>query len=413
MTPGLTKAHRFLFYLLVLFLPTQLGKHFWPDWSMVNSLRTDYLSPTIYFTDLLILGILGLWGIETLNTQHLTLNTIKQKTKIILVFSVLYLVFNSLFAQNQPAAFYKFVKLVEFILLGIYIAKNILVSQLPSILVSLSIAVVYSSFLAILQFLNQGSLGGMFWFLGERSFNANTPGIAQLVWNGQLILRPYATFPHPNVLAGFLVICLLLIMWKKPKFWWFSFSIGIITLFLTFSRSAWLVFGLSFLATAVIKKTKIIGLIGLAGLAGGIVGIMFLGQADSWILRENLNLAALKMVQFSPFLGVGLNNFLVKLPDFYKFSGQVYFLQPVHNVYLLVLSELGPVGLIALGGFLFLTFRRLIVTRNYPFLLGFCSILLLGLFDHYFYTLQQGQLLVALILGMAWSDKASRVKISS
>src|ERR1035437_5543578 len=43
-----------LFYLLILFLPTQFGKHFWPNSSFVFGLRLDYLSPTVYLTDIFI-----------------------------------------------------------------------------------------------------------------------------------------------------------------------------------------------------------------------------------------------------------------------------------------------------------------------------------------------------------------------
>src|ERR1035437_10261792 len=54
------------FYLLVLFLPTQLGKHFWPNFSYVYGIRIDYLSPTLYFTDLLVIGLILFWVLEVL-----------------------------------------------------------------------------------------------------------------------------------------------------------------------------------------------------------------------------------------------------------------------------------------------------------------------------------------------------------
>src|ERR1035437_8081006 len=54
---SLAKISKLFFYLLILFLPTQLGKHFWPNSSFVYGLRLDYLSPTLYFTDILILLI--------------------------------------------------------------------------------------------------------------------------------------------------------------------------------------------------------------------------------------------------------------------------------------------------------------------------------------------------------------------
>ncbi len=403
------KIQEVLFYLLILLLPTQLGKHFWPDWSMVNGLRIDYLSPTIYLTDLLILGILGLWGMEALSK----IRKQKIKPKIILAFTaiVLYLILSSLLVQNQPAAFYKLAKLTEFVLLGIYVAKNRF--SLNTFRLLLSVSIIYSSLLAMAQFLNQGSLGGIFWFLGERTFNAGTPGIAQAVWNGQLILRPYATFSHPNVLAGFLAVTLPVILWSKPKFWWFTFILGTMTLFLTVSRSAWLAFGLSLLSVGIIKKAQPIRLLGLLGLIGSLGGLVFFSQGESLTLRQDLNLAAIKMIQSFPILGIGPNNFLVKLPDFYEPKNLVRFFQPAHNLYLLIASEIGLIGLIGLICFLVLTYRRLLLTANYLLLTTLSAILVLGLFDHYFYTLQQGQLLFTIILGLAWSQQAKNVKIVS
>src|SRR5438045_3586285 len=51
------KISLLFFYLLFLFLPTQFGKHFWPEFSFVYGLRLDYLSPTIYLTDILTIII--------------------------------------------------------------------------------------------------------------------------------------------------------------------------------------------------------------------------------------------------------------------------------------------------------------------------------------------------------------------
>ncbi len=403
------KIHLLFFYLLILLLPTQLGKHFWPDWSMVNGLRIDYLSPTIYLTDLLILGILGSWGMEKiLKLQAPSFNMAFKKYGWVL-FGAIFLLFNCFLAKNQPAAFYKLIKLGEFGLLGIYIAKTRFSLNIFSLL--LSVSVVYSSFMAIFQFLNQASLSGVLWFLGERAFNAGTPGIAQTVFNGQLILRPYATFPHPNVLAGFLVIVLPLVLWTKPRFWWFSFALGTLAIFLTMSRSAWFVFGLELLAMSFYKKRWAMGVIGAIGVIVSILGILIFSQPESFILRQDLNLAALKILMSSPLWGVGLNNFLVLLPNFYQPQGFIRFFQPAHNIYFLVLAEIGAIGLIGVMWFLILTYRRLLNCSIVSLLIALSAILALGLFDHYFYTLQQGQIIFTLILGLAWSGFPRSVKM--
>src|SRR3989344_9415701 len=55
------KHFSLFFYLLILFLPTQLGRHFWPNFSFVSGIRIDYLSPTLYATDIFILLIFVFW----------------------------------------------------------------------------------------------------------------------------------------------------------------------------------------------------------------------------------------------------------------------------------------------------------------------------------------------------------------
>ena len=50
-----------LMRLVVLSIPIQLGFHFWPPWAQLLGRRIDYLSPTIYFTDCLLIIALVSW----------------------------------------------------------------------------------------------------------------------------------------------------------------------------------------------------------------------------------------------------------------------------------------------------------------------------------------------------------------
>src|SRR4051812_29891213 len=68
----LSRGHNFsslLYFLLLLLLPTQLGKHFWPPFAFVHGLRIDYLSPTVYLTDLLLLLAGAVWVLPHLNSR--------------------------------------------------------------------------------------------------------------------------------------------------------------------------------------------------------------------------------------------------------------------------------------------------------------------------------------------------------
>lgn len=396
-----------LYFLILLFLPTQLGRHFWPDFSFVLGLRADYLSPTLYFTDVLIILLFTFWFLSSLKKPK----ALKFKLPVsVAVFALLLLV--GIFLSKSPLpGIYGLLKLVEFSFFGLYTAKN--VKSLKMIAIPFSLGLVFESTLTIAQYFNQGSLGGLLYFLGERAFNSQTPGIANASLNGSLILRPYATFSHPNVLAAYLVISMTLILFYFRKTVRYPLLfIGTAALFLTLSRAAVLAWAVVFFIWLVksfwrSEKTKIIffliATIALIYFSPLYSRFSSLSLVDATIeSRIALSKAALDMFSKKPILGVGLGNFLPSLPFFVGSDGNVFYLQPVHNIFLLVLSETGIIGLGFFIWFLFKTFRR-VTRRSTLALVLFSEILILGFFDHYFLTLQQGQLMFALILGILWS----------
>jgi O-antigen ligase len=106
----------------------------------------------------------------------------------------------------------------------------------------------------------------------------------------------------------------------------------------------------------------------------------------------------------NPVLGVGLNNYFNNL-NVISFQSNTFLIQPVHNIFLLVLAEIGLIGFC----FVIFAFAKSIVktfnqkqTRKY-LLMALFAVVFLGMFDHYFLTLQQGQLLLSLILGISLS----------
>ena len=73
-------------------------------------------------------------------------------------------------------------------------------------------ALIFQSILAIGQWFNQGSLLG-YWFLGETTltYTANIAKTSVWPFEGLRIL-PYGTTPHPNVLAGWALVSLLILL---------------------------------------------------------------------------------------------------------------------------------------------------------------------------------------------------------
>ncbi len=299
-------------------------------------------------------------------------------------------------------------------MLGFVIYK--LKPKLETISLVLSGAVFYSSFIAIWQFFAQKYIGGIFWYLGERTFYAGTPGIAAIAYKGNLLMRPYATFPHPNVLGGFLSIVLpfiyLLLVknWKtinkKLKIWYaIVFFLGLTSLFLTFSRLAWAVALVGFLGNNIKTYKKLIVpffylLMVLSIFIPILLPQSFLAKSQYWQERTQLIKAATSIISQNPIFGVGLNNSIVQLKNYIKNFPGIFIFQPIHNIYLLILAETGLVGFV----FFLWAFLKLIVnvskTRLF-FLPTIAQLFLLGLFDHYLVTLQQGQLLLVIFVSLS------------
>ena len=465
------KLQRFIFYLIILFIPTQLGKHFWPNWSYVLGLRVDYLSPTIFVTDILIASLFILWLFSKKSPLATKSQITNYKSQIntnvrnhkhfgflnfghwnlfgawILEFGIFLIIIIAgiFFSKNPQAGIYGLFKLLEFCFFGIYTASFLRKKEnLKTVILLFSIGVLPESLLAIAQYFYQGSIGGLLYFFGERTFNSQTPGIANAVINGSLFFRPYGTLPHPNVLAGYLIIAMTIMIYDlrftiydlKKYFFIFSLLAGSVALFLTMSRVAillWTIFIVVYLLRTVFQKIHdkkfiihhslfiILFLVVISSILIFSPLRFRFGELrltdESVVAREQLMQTAVSMVKTHLVFGVGIHNFLQNVPQFQKLTTQVSlfgYLQPVHNIFFLVAAETGIVGLGFFLWFISRTYKRLMINdlrlKNKKIIIHQSSfiilsvVLFLGMFDHYFLTLQQGQLLFSFVLGLCWSD---------
>jgi len=418
-------------------LPTQLGRHFWPDFASVLGIRVDFLSPTIYLTDVFVLVIFILWLFRSL--QNLTLKALKRKDKkiifkpyflhfakspfLVFIFVFLFLILNVLISGRILGGMYSLLKFLEISFVAHYMAQFIYEkNQLRKIISLFSISVIFESLLAIIQFMKQGSIGGLLYFLGERTFDGSTPGIANASLNGELVLRPYATFPHPNVLAGYLLIVMILILFSLESIEELKIkTLKLVTLFLasialvlSMSRVAILLWVFVVVYYFLSQSKRKIALCVLAFIALFILsplGVRFRGITagdEAIVMRSVLIDSSLKMIGKNPFIGIGLGNFIPILSTIQKPLSFGLYLQPVHNIFFLVAAETGLIGLGFFLWLLFKTFKRIMTyeskTKACLFII-ISSILILGLFDHYWLTLQQGQLLFGCIIGLCWVVK--------
>jgi len=420
-----------LFYLLVFLIPCNLAKHWPQNWSYVSGILVDYLIPTLYLTDILILFLLSTWLLETINSKFKAKNEKQQfKTKNYKIFYLLsalllFTIYYLLFTKNPWAAFYKLIKLAEFSLFIFWIRHKGIFLNKYHLKITLCLSVIWQSILAIMQWFKQGSVFGYLNF-GEQPYSSATLGIKKISFFGQVKVLPMGTFPHPNVLAGFLIVSLIIILSTgvgKPKsvITKLALILGISALVLSFSFPSWLAF-LGFIICHYVKagplhRGQITGVFVKAGplhwrflLAALIAGLMVvltfvyglktIDPASFWV-RIKLVEIAFKMWLFSPLMGVGLNNFIVRLEEFGLIPLNYRFLQPVHNIFLLVLSETGIVGFGVMGYGLWVMVKKILKEKNSSLLFAFLSLLFLGLFDHYWLTIQQGLFMLSFVLGLS------------
>lgn len=374
--------------LYLVFLISQLGKHWWPEWSFVYGIKVDYLSPILYLTDLVWLGAF-------LTKKHEKSQLRRNIGWIILI------AINILVADRWQVCLYKWFRWWQLWWWVKYLADNkkVVIKVLPKII---SWWVVVEFVLAVGQVVNGGSLGGIFYWLGERRFDYMTVGIARISWFGDNFVRAYGTFSHPNSLAGFLLVAVLLLdkvknsKINKTRMWTINW-LAIIGIILTGSRLVWAVGLLTVIFRFKSKFGLKMVLVGLMLMVGGLLfenKINWLGgwSSQSALLRLNLNKSALKMIGQFPIFGVGLGNFLTKLPD-YLFN--FWIIQPVHNVFLLVLAEVGIVGF----GWLWVFLNKKIEWRRFGWI--WVVIVMTGMFDHYWMSLPQNLAIMSVVMGLS------------
>lgn len=368
---------KIIFFLLIFCLPFQLGYHFWLPQSFVSSFRIDYLSPTIYLVDLLILCYLAL------NLRHIKINPLFLTLAI----------FNLWTTRGNLITLFAWLRLLEYYLLFqvLRAENNLTVKVRTPLLLSLSLILT----LATLQFVTQSSLGGPFYYLGERPLSVFLPNIAKINLPWGQILRPYSTFSHPNSLAGYLLVVLILLpIFAKSKLLKY-FTIFIILL--TFSKAAILaLFLIILLQLSFLQSFTLSIFLNLTPL------ITYLISLPSWLQlsftsRHYLFLPTFQMIKNHWLTGVGLRQFIPSLAERLPGNQLSYqSLQPVHNLFLLVITELGILPILIIC-FYFLKSKITLNTKFYPLA---TIILITGTLDHYWWTLPQNQLIIVLAIAL-------------
>ncbi len=406
-----------LFFFLILLLPVNLGKHFVILSSYVWGILSDYLIPTIYIQDLLVAAILFFWLLEKGLPSKKSLSDFfnKRSTQLIILF-VFSLGFSVLGSARPVPSTAIFLRVLLYSLLAFYISYEVVLEKdFPIILKRVSLGLVVLFAVSIIQFVKQGSVFNNYLFFGEQPYTSSTYGVAREEVLGAAKIPAYGFFRHPNIFGGFLSLVLIWIYsgieteGKNKGLFKISFYLGLATLLLTFSYVAWAGFATGFLSYLFIrhykgcsypeKKKKIIVIFLCMVLTVNMLVPFFVNfQQPSLYRRGSLLITSINVVRKFPLFGVGPGNFVAFVKDF-------RFMQPVHNIFLLIFSENGIFSFVLFVLILALAIKKSLAREYFfLFLISLLQVAFEGSLDHYFWTIQQTLLLMWLLFGLVFSE---------
>ncbi len=356
---------------------------------------------------------------------------------------------------------YQLLKLAEFIGFYFYLQSAFgRVYKFKEVLATIIASGIFQAAIAIAQYFKQGSLGLK--LLGESPLSVNATGVAVFIADSEKYLRAYGTTPHPNVLAAWLFLAIFAFynyyfyfyphtkrgllgsraegadprygvgVYPRDKSYLGKFllicqPVLLVGLFFTFSRiiiGLWalgaairvlLLFKKSLHGFLVATKQYTITIVVITLVTSSLFAAFFWPQVKSRALvsmdeeavtqRIFYNKIAESVTIANPVLGVGIGQSVPQLMNKLK-HWPSYIYQPVHNIYLLIASETGFIGLALFLLFLLFTFYHFIKRTNlhktyqYSFFILAFSVLVIGLFDHFLWTLQQGSLIFWMTLAL-------------
>ncbi|MEK7125252.1 MAG: O-antigen ligase family protein [Patescibacteria group bacterium] len=376
----------------------------------------EWLSFAVYGTDILLVLLLG---IGWLNNGKRFLRGAPTRGEYVLGGFFLATAASVLISTHQTVSMLALVRLCEFILLYGYIRRYALAhfDGMRSVAAFLG-GVLLQAVIAITQFFLQRD-AGLQW-LGESVLAPALQGVASFyLASGEKIMRAYGTTPHPNVLAAYLLIalimaCLMFLRYPARKMT-FAVVYGVLlwALVLTFSRTVIAVWALAMIVGGVALwkrgiSRKALAMMGtITILYSVILGLAYKPAIESRMTISNQDEAVQLRVYYSGqalgsgeklnLLGVGTGNFVGWLMERHPNLSR-YLYQPVHNVYLLLYSEVGIVGLSLWLVFLVILSIQLRgiwhTTTGVGVAIMMGAVLAMGVLDHFPWTLQQGRFLL-------------------
>lgn len=408
-------------------------------------------------------GVMSLYGVELLLAGALILGAIldrkmpaiDQKRQlpirlgaIVLVVAVL----GTAFADRSAFS----LSMVTHLALAFVLFVAVLVDRVSTkhILFAFVASLMAPLILGLVQVLT-GSSPSSSWF-GLAYRDAAQLGDAVFTMGGERVLRAYGTFPHPNVFGGFLGVGLfawwafmaqvkalpLFMALDEPEAGRGKRGVGggllrlktmiitiigtiilILGMLLTGSRSAFLGLFVGLALVFVVKSIPsmkiarpVAAALAIVAVLGSLLASFYLTDLASSIRGGGVNeerslverLALYEdfvpfIAETNPIVGHGLGSYVLSFSDFEP-GKNAFDYQPIHNVPLLILAELGLLGVfvivcwaVSIDRINFSRFPR----RDALYAFGMGNVVLMILFfDHYLWSSWSGLSLIAFVMAM-------------
>jgi hypothetical protein len=423
------RIERWLWYLFLATASLQTRLILW----QADSIFSEWRAASLFFSDICIVALICCAALTYRRQQRWKLTLSDGFLGLLFAAAVLSLSN----AEQLTVGVYGLVKLAEFMAFYFYLRYRAWGRfDADKSAIAFVAGAVGQATLGIVQYVFQHDIG-LRW-LGEALLRTDMRGVA--VFYGishEKILRAYGTLPHPNVLAAYLVVALWLIVWlwlrhhesswRRNIVWGAAMGILLVGLYLTFSRTVIAVWAVSWLVIvfviysnrssdtwpniALIRRRFRFVLMTAAAVTiafavllwPNIVARLTIAVSDEAVRqRVQYNNDALATgtgwALHVNWTGVGLGNFTSWLARFDR-ALPAFVTQPAHNIFLLVYSETGAIGVgvwvLWLGTVLLAvkTAHRSEPLVRIALLTLVATFLLIGSMDHFFWTLQQGRIL--------------------
>ena len=361
------QVRRVLLAAICIDIPLQLDVYF--GYNFLAGERGALAGLGVSVTTVSLVVLYGLWLADR-GSGVRTVPSVSLRTSLPVALYLLFAVVSAVLALDRMLAFSEIFLLLQMVLLYVY-----LVSWIQSedealfVLRMLLVGVVVEGLIIIVIY-----LGGQ---------NIDIPGLTTSVTDSHYdgdYFRPGGTLGSPNAAASYLSLllgCAVSLWLTKPRTldrWIAGLACGLggIALVLTLSRGGWIATGISVSTLCAVAWYRgwlppsapillvVVGVVIAVLLAGSITKRLTEDDGGSASSRVPLMKMAFRMIADNPVLGVGTNNAAIRIDEYSggTFLGMGQWRHVVHNNYLLIWAEKGPLGLGAFMWFLVAAIRR-------------------------------------------------------